>query len=949
MRALHWPSLAATLLCLIGCLGDPVGPRGILLVRPLSPLDSVLVGAPGRALPTPVAFEAVDGEGRPVPGGTVSWTVAGTNGRVDQASSVTNSAGQFSAVWVLGTRASDQQQLTIEVAEGRHNATVTVKAVAKPSEVSSVAFTAHDTTAVKLGVATRLAFQATDPFGNTFVPAHPRFVSLDTTLCTVDSLGTVQAHKRGFSRVVVLAGAVADTTWVHPTQIVQVINASPDTLRFHSLGQTAALTVRLLDDQGLAVNDSVPVASVGVDTVAHVQTGTTYAVRSISNGITPVTLRAGVVAQTVQVVVSQSVASVKVALSRSTFNVLSDTAQLTVAVSDSLGVPLTNQVLAYYSSDTSVAIVGPAGLVTTRGNGSSWIFARASNGIRDSIGILVAQQVAQVVAKRDSIVLDALHAVQPIQAAAIDRLGSPVAGVSLTYASGSPSIATVDQSGNVQAISNGSTIATATFGTDTVKVPVRVAQRAVRVLLSSDTIHFVALGETQTVQGIAVDSLGYAVSSAVAGLRVTDTTVLQQVDSITVRSHANGVAAGSFSVSGIPVQLPIVVNQVATRVTASITFPQPILTLAQGTPVPLTCAAYDRNGWALPSPPAVTSLAGTVTPGPCGQASVRASGIDSLRVQSGTVATTVPVTVAVAPIASSTLGDFVIVDSFPSDGNQPWAASARMNPQGQFEAYFALYKPDSTGQPRADMHRMVSADGVHFTYAGRVLSHDPDICSPQGSGLENMIILPRQEAPGWRMLYSAGSNLCWGWQVFSAISSDGVTWTKEPGVRLGNGGTGPGWPPWPVGEGFTEYQDPSGQWHLIVGTEDHLQPPIDQWQVGEWRSTDQVNWSYAGVVLSTAQMPPEGAGHVYSPTIQQIAPGLWRMVFTGDNRPTPGHRSKLWSAVSSDRIRWQIEGVLMGSDNSNLYYSSLVNGRLIYLRRDDGGSVQLATATITMP
>src|SRR5207244_11133103 len=109
--------------------------------------------------------------------------------------------------------------------------------------------------------------------GNKFVPAAMTFASLDTSLCSVDSLVTVQARKRGFGRVVVHAGSAADTAWVHPTQVVQTIVASPDTLRFHSLGQVANLSVQLLDDQGLAVKDSLPVDSVAVATVVKVHPG----------------------------------------------------------------------------------------------------------------------------------------------------------------------------------------------------------------------------------------------------------------------------------------------------------------------------------------------------------------------------------------------------------------------------------------------------------------------------------------------------------------------------------------------------------------------------------------------------------------------------------------------------------------------------------------------------
>ncbi|PYO45111.1 MAG: hypothetical protein DMD33_00570, partial [Gemmatimonadetes bacterium] len=185
-----------------------------------------------------------------------------------------DSRGEVSALWVLGTRAADAQSLTVSVTAGNHKATLAVPAIAKPVEISTIAFKAQDTTLVKLGVPTAMAVEATDPFGNKFVPSGTRFVSLDTSLCAIDSLGSVRARKRGFGRVVVLAQSAVDTAWVHPTQVVQTIVATPDTLRFHSLGQTASLTVQMVDDQGLSVKDSLPVDSVVVDTVVKVQVGT---------------------------------------------------------------------------------------------------------------------------------------------------------------------------------------------------------------------------------------------------------------------------------------------------------------------------------------------------------------------------------------------------------------------------------------------------------------------------------------------------------------------------------------------------------------------------------------------------------------------------------------------------------------------------------------------------
>src|SRR5207302_6430022 len=122
------------------------------------------------------------------------------------------------------------------------------------------------------------------------------------------------------------------------------------------------------------------------------------------------TLRAGPVARTVQVVVHQRVASVKLSAGRATLDALGDTVQLAVAISDSLGAPLANQTLAYSASDTSVVTVASGGLVTSKGNGSAWIHTRVWNGVGGSIHVVVAQQVGRVLVPRESIAVSALTA-----------------------------------------------------------------------------------------------------------------------------------------------------------------------------------------------------------------------------------------------------------------------------------------------------------------------------------------------------------------------------------------------------------------------------------------------------------------------------------------------------------------------------------------------------------
>jgi len=201
------------------------------------------------------------------------------------------------------------------------------------------------------------------------------------------------------------------------------------------------------------------------------------------------------------------------------------------------------------------------------------------------------------------------------------------------------------------------------------------------------------------------------------------------------------------------------------------------------------------------------------------------------------------------------------------------------------------------------------------------------------------------------MLYAAGGYRCYGWQVFSAVSTDGRNWVKEPGIRIDNGISDPNSTPlWPAGEGMSVFQLPSGEWQLIVSTFERVLPrPINEWAITEWRSSDQIHWTYLGPVLTVRDMPVGWQGSVYSPAIREFAPGLWRMIFTADGRGTPNSRSALWSAVSTDRVHWQLEGELLGDSTSNLLYANVVGDKVVFLRRDAGQSYRLSIATTLMP
>ena len=688
----------------IACHGDTMGPQGPISVQLLPAKDSVLQGAPGQSLAQPVKFRALDAAtSQPIAGAEVVWTVTGTGSRLDHPVAVTASDGSFQAVWILGTRAYEPQRLRADVSLSGRTAFAQVRAVAVPVQVATLNLVT-DTTPVLAGTARVMLAYATDPYGNRFVPQGLRFASLDTSIVTVDSLGTLRGSASGIGRVRVAVSALADTGAVRVIQILQAINVDHDTLHFWALRQTDTLTVTLIDTQGLPIPGLLPTVTLVDTSLASVRVGRPLSVTSAKNGTTTLVLQGG---------------------------------------------------------------------------------------------------------------------------------------------------------------------------------------------------------------------------------GVTRSVVVQ-------------------------------VQQIPALVQAAPTYSTAILAAAVGTVVPLQCQVWDAKGNVIAMDPAVTgSATGAVAGTHCSDVHVQRSGLDTVRLAAGGVTTSVPVVVAVpAVVSGSPLGTFIDISSLP--GGEPWAPSARINSHGQLEVYVAWGVTDSvTGLTHEDLRRLVSSDdGVTFANDGVALQHDSTECSLTGYGFENMFIAPRAEAPGWRMFVAGGQFSCYGWQVFSAVSTDEKTWTLEPGVRA-NAGAPPssnGYAPdpyWPTGEGITVDQLPSGGWRMLMGAYEHLTPAEEKFQIMEWDSADQINWTYGHTVLSTRQMPAAGAGTIYSPTIRQVAPGLWRMIFAGDDRSGDqmvGPRSWLWSAVSTDMENWQLEGKLMGSDVTSLMYANLAGDRLVYIRQDDNASAaRLAIATVTMP
>ena len=480
-----------------------------------------------------------------------------------------------------------------------------------------------------------------------------------------------------------------------------------------------------------------------------------------------------------------------------------------------------------------------------------------------------------------------------------------------------------------------------------------VGIRAVEFALA-DSLSFSAIGDVVTVEVRVIDSDGNRVNPGGFTLRSLDGSVARVINGNMVQSTGNGFTVLVATRGDRADSLSITVSQATDTLLVLPAGPGPVAMVASDGLLSISCRVFDANGQLIVLPVLVASATGLVGGTGCSQLVAHSSGFDTLTVTAGGYVTRLPLAIAIRPTLASNPNDPFPVDSLPV-GLKPWAPTLYRAPSGELELYFAGYRtaPEAAKGSLGDLHRLASFDGLAFRYDGIALRRATALCHPQGTGIENLAIVPRQESPGWRMFYAAGGYDCYGWQVFSAVSPDGHVWSKEAGVRVSNGGALPPAPPydppWPAGEGLVIDRLPSGESRMLVGGYEHASPRENRFQIIEWTSQNQLDWTYVGPVLTTRQVGPGANRSIYSPSVVILAPGLYRMFFTGDNLKDPGGRSRIYTAVSLDYREWQVEGVLVGDARTDYYYSTVDRDLLVFIRDPLAQPRMLGSVRVQMP
>ena len=324
-----------------------------------------------------------------------------------------------------------------------------------------------------------------DQNGNVMANATVVWSSGDVSVAAVDGAGLVTAAGNGTATITASAGQASGNATVTVAQVVSRVTVSASVGSLVE-GDTLRFTAEVADANGHAVADAASEWSSTDTLVATVdESGLATGVGQGEAEI--VAISSGVEGRAPLAVVAPVPTTVKVTPDTARFAALGQSEQLAAEVLDQAGRILEGASVSWSSSDTAVAVVDSAGLVTATGNGVANV--TATSGTASRTMIVVVMQSAGSVIVSPAVDTVAIGETLRLMAEAFDENGHRADGVSFTWSSSEVSVARVDTSGLVQGVGEGTAEITVTAGKarGTAEVTVENPDRAALVALYEAT------------------------------------------------------------------------------------------------------------------------------------------------------------------------------------------------------------------------------------------------------------------------------------------------------------------------------------------------------------------------------------------------------------------------------------------------------------------------------
>ena len=408
--------------------------------------------------------EVSDQNGQPMSGATVLWA---------------SSADSVAVVGNTGlVRAVGNGEAAVTASAGSASGTVAIAVRQVAGRVS----VAPSIDTLVAGDTVRLLAEAFDRNEHEVRGAVFSWSSSDSAVATVDTLGLVTALTPGEAVISATAGPVAgQMELVALPRLPSAVEVTPAMLALAALGDTLRLSARVRDQIGRVIEGAMVSWSSLDEAVVTVDSA--GLVTAVGRGTATVTAMSGESSGTAAVSVMQVAKSVIVSPAADTL-APRDTLRLAANTFDANGHEIEDPQLSWSSSNPAVATVDTLGLVRAVSPGEADILA-TSGSATGRMAILVVMPTPTVIGLTpDTLEFGAVGDTVRLVAEVLDQLGRVVEDAAVSWSSNDETVATVDKSGLVTAVGEGTTDATAASGAASGAAVVSVTQIASSVIVA---------------------------------------------------------------------------------------------------------------------------------------------------------------------------------------------------------------------------------------------------------------------------------------------------------------------------------------------------------------------------------------------------------------------------------------------------------------------------------
>ena len=378
--------------------------------------------------------------------------------------------------------------------------------------------------------------------------------SEDPTVASVDDQGVVTAHMEGETSITVTSGALSANVRITVVQQANHVVVSPQSVDMTAIGETIQLIATVFDMGDGEVPGAELIWTSEEPTVATVNNQ--GVVTAQMNGQTLVTVTWKDVSASVTVTVEQQAHRIFAAPQTVHFADAGETKELFVLVIDANDMEIPGAELAWSSENPTVATVDDRGVVTARMEGVTRVTV-TTGAISAQVVVIVGTPMTFVVST-ESVRLTAIGETFYAIAMVLDAYNRRIPGAELAWVSKDPTVATVDDYGEITAQMNGQTIVTVTWEDMSDSISVSVAQQVDDLVVTPGSVHLSAVGETIQLAAAVFD----ANDVEITGAEVTWTSDNPSVASVDNRGLVTAQMTGTtdLTVTSASVSVTVVVS-----------------------------------------------------------------------------------------------------------------------------------------------------------------------------------------------------------------------------------------------------------------------------------------------------------------------------------------------------------------------------------------------------